>query len=107
MIPPTNWFLAIAVAALVVGCGESTGPDDLMFEWRGVIPPASRIEILGVRGNIRAFPAAAAPNRLAAQEAVVTAAKEGQRSSPYDVDIEVVTHAARSTRDRGTAVPPT
>ena len=86
-----RWIpLTIFVAATLVHCGESTGPNGLDFDWSGTIDQGDAIEIKGVNGNIIASAVSGTTVR-------VTATKQAQQSDPALVDIEVVTHAGGVT----------
>lgn len=80
---------ALAVAA-VVGCGESTGPDNPDFTWSAAIDQGDAIEIKGVNGGFIL-------SKASGSEVAVSAVKLGQQSNPAEVDIEIVTHAGGVT----------
>jgi DUF4097 and DUF4098 domain-containing protein YvlB len=79
----------VAVFALV-GCGESTGPVVIDFDWGGVVAQGDVVEIKGTNGAINA-------SFTTGNQVVVTAQKQGDQSDPATVDIEVVTHAGGVT----------
>ena len=81
---------AVVAGFAFLGCGESTGPIVIDFDWTGVVDPGDLIEIKGTNGSINA--ALATGN-----EVVVTAQKEGDQSDPATVDIVVVPHAGGVT----------
>jgi hypothetical protein len=73
-----------------VGRGESTGPIVIDFDWSGVVDQGDVIEIKGINGDINA-------SITTGNEVVVTVQKEGDRSDPATVDIEVVIHTGGVT----------
>ncbi len=85
-----NVIAAIAAAAVLAACGESTGPENPDFTWSAVIDQGDAIEIKGVNGSINL-------NTASGNEVTVSAVKRGQQSNPAQVDIEVVTHAGGVT----------
>jgi len=85
-------MIAAAAAAVfaLVGCGESTGPNVIDFDWSGVVDQGDVVEIKGTNGAINA-------SFTTGNQVVVTAQREGDQSDPASVDIEVVTHAGGVT----------
>lgn len=80
----------LALVVAVVGCSESTAPDNPDFTWSATVNQGDAIEIKGVNGSIML-------NTSSGRTATVSATKQGQRSDPEDVNIEVVTHAGGVT----------
>ncbi len=81
---------ATVVGFAFVGRGESTGPIVIDFDWSGVVDQGDVIEIKGINGDINA-------SITTGNEVVVTVQKEGDRSDPATVDIEVVIHTGGVT----------
>jgi len=77
-------LLALVPLALV-GCDDTTGPNDGDFDWSGSIAQGDAIEIKGINGDLIA--SVATGNTV-----MVTAAKEGLENDPAEVHIDVVTH---------------
>lgn len=74
------------VAALLSGCGDSTGPDTIDDgEWRGVVTPGNMIEIKGVNGDISA-------SAVSGTEVVVSWTKSANDSDPSEVSVQVLVH---------------
>lgn len=86
----TRSGIAALAMAVLVGCSESTGPDNPDFTWSAAIDQGDAIEIKGVNGSI-------VLNTASGSVATVSAAKQGQTNDPAEVDIEVVTHAGGVT----------
>ena len=78
----------ILAAAMVAGCGDSTGPGVVQEgdEWTGQVSVGNTIEIKGVMGDIKAY-------LTADPEVTVTWIKEGHGDDPSEVLVEVVEHA--------------
>jgi len=55
------------------------------FRWKGSVTPGGTVEVKGVNGPIRAEAASG-------NEVEIVALKRGRRSSPHDVQVEVVPH---------------
>lgn len=83
MRPLHGLALGTVVLLLVTGCGDSTGPGDLTFEWSGQIAQGDQLEIKGINGDIEVTLAAGS-------QAEVRAYKRGDRSDPDSVTVEVV-----------------
>lgn len=79
----------LATAALIGGCGDTTGPGGSdarkteTFRWSGQIGPAGTVEIKNLNGDVRASPSADGTVRVVAR-------KEGERDNPSTVRIDVV-----------------
>lgn len=78
----TALVLGLAAGNAAVAAAQQTAAD---FQWRGVVLQGSSIEIKGVNGDVTAGPASGA-------EVEVTAVRQGRRSNPDSVRIEVVQH---------------
>lgn len=82
-------FTILATAALIGGCGDSTGLDDRWppepgdFAWSGQVSPAARVEIKNINGDVRARPGSDGMVR-------VRAVKKGKNDEPSSVRIEVL-----------------
>lgn len=77
-------------ALLAAGCGDSTGPGELAFEWSERIPQGDMLEIKGISGSI-VVALGPGPNTE------VTARKRADRNDPDSVTIEVVRHSGGVT----------
>lgn len=86
------YVLGIGAVALplLVGCGDSTGPGDLDFEWSGQIAQGDQLEIKGINGSIEVTLASGST-------AEVRAYKRADRSDPDSVTVEVVEYAGGIT----------
>jgi DUF4097 and DUF4098 domain-containing protein YvlB len=82
--------LTLLATALVLGCGESTGPGELSFEWSGQIAQGDVLEIKGINGSIEVTLASGATTE-------VTAFKRSDANDPDSVTVEVVEHAGGIT----------
>ena len=78
----------IALAVLAAAAAPAAAQQD--FEWRGRIAAGDAIEIQGVNGDVRALPATG-------DEVTVHAERQGRRSDPMSVRLEVVEHAGGVT----------
>jgi hypothetical protein len=76
-------ILQAAVLALAIAGPGRAAEDE--FHWRGKLAPGAAIEIKGTNGGIVATGTSGA-------EAIVTAVKQGRKSDPAEVKIEVVEH---------------
>ncbi len=74
-------------AAMLVGCGDSTGPGTVQegSQWIGDVSLGQTIEIKGVTGDIKAY-------LTSESQVTVTWSKEGWRDDPSEVRVEVVQH---------------
>ncbi len=86
------FFGMTLAAAIVAGCGDSTGPGVVQegSEWTGQVSVGNTIEIKGVIGDIQAY-------LTAEPEVTVSWIKEGHRDDPSEVRVEVVDHAGGVT----------
>ena len=73
----------IALAVMAAAAAPAAAQQD--FEWRGRVAAGNAIEIQGVNGDVQALPAAG-------NEVTVHARREGRRSDPMSVRLEVVEH---------------
>ena len=78
------------LALAVVSCGDATEPLTIDTQWSGVVANGDAIEIKGINGDIIAGP-------TTGNSVIVTVSKEGDRSDPTLVDIEVITHSGGVT----------
>lgn len=86
------YVLAIGAVALllVAGCGDSTGPGELAFEWSGQIAQGDQLEIKGINGAIEVTLASGSTTEVRAH-------KRADRSDPDSVTVEVVEYAGGIT----------
>ena len=79
-----------AVTLAVMSCADAAGPSIVDTEWTGTISQGDAIEIKGINGDVIA-------SATSSNTVTVTVSKDGDRSDPTEVDIEVVTHSGGVT----------
>lgn len=81
--------LAATVLTVAALCTATAAPAQ-DFEWRGSVDQGDQVEIKGINGDVRA-------SGVSGDQVVVTAVKEGKKSDPDEVRIEVVEHSGGVT----------
>lgn len=85
-----HYLAGLAALALTGAVATAATAQSTDWDWKGTIAAGKSIEIKGVNGSIRATAGSGS-------EVVVTAVKQGRRSDPSTVSIEVVNSTAGVT----------